>query len=86
MSEEKAVVKTGVCLWFDPQKGYGFIDQDDSEEDIFLHWSNLQVEGFKTVKPNQKVSYELGTNHRGQQAVNVVLHEVLEEAREQDNG
>lgn len=81
MSEEEKVVKTGtgIVIWFDSRKGIGFIDQDDSEEDLFLHYSNIQVDGFKTVKPNQKVSYEFGSNHRGQQAVNVVLHEVLED-------
>ena len=79
MVEENENVKTGVTIWFDARKGFGFIDQDSSEEDLFLHWSNIQVDGFKTVKPNQKVSYELGANHRGQQAVNVVLHEVLED-------
>ena len=78
MSEENVEQYQGVVAWFDPKKGYGFVTQDNSEEDIFLHWSNIDVEGFKTVKPNQRVTYELGKNHRGVQAVNVVLHEVLE--------
>ena len=85
MSEENKDVKTGVCVWFDAKKGFGFIAPDNNDEDIFLHWSNLEVEGFKTVKPNQKVSYELGKNHHGVQAVNVVVHEMAEE-NEVDHG
>jgi CspA family cold shock protein len=76
MSEERY---EGIVIWFDPSKGFGFVSQDDQEEDIFIHWSNIQVEGFKTVKPNQRVTYELGKNHRGVQAVNVVLGEILED-------
>jgi CspA family cold shock protein len=81
MSEEKY---EGTIIWFDSKKGFGFIDQDSSEEDLFLHWSNIQIEGFKTAKPNQRVSYELGQNHRGQQAINVVLHEVLEDTESKE--
>lgn len=82
MSDKNVKVKTGVVIWFDARKGFGFIDQDGSDEDIFLHWSNIQVDGFKTVKPNQKVTYELGENHRGAQAVNVVLHDIEEDNKE----
>lgn len=81
MSEEVKELG-GVVVWFCGKKGFGFINQDHSEEDLFLHWSNIDVEGFKTVKPNQRVTYELGKNHHGSQAVNVILHEVLEEAEE----
>lgn len=69
MSEEK--VMTGKVCWFDAKKGIGFISKDDGTGDLFVHWSNLVMEGFKTLKPSQIVSFELGTNHRGVQAVNV---------------
>ena len=82
MSNEENKVLGGLVIFFDPRKGYGFIKQDNSDEDMFLHWSNIQVDGFKTVKPNQRVTYELGKNHRGVQAVNVVPGEVLEEEKE----
>ena len=70
MSEEVKGYQ-GFVAWFDPKKGYGFVTPEDSEDDVFVHWSNLEVEGFKTLKPNQIVQYELGENHHGQQAVNV---------------
>jgi CspA family cold shock protein len=72
-------VLTGKVCWFDAKKGIGFITKDDGSGDLFVHWSNLQMEGFKTLKPNQVVSYELGQNHHGPQAVNV---KVLEDAQE----
>lgn len=74
MSDEK--VMTGKVCWFDAKKGIGFITKDDGSGDLFVHWSNLAMEGFKTLKPNQVVAYELGQNHRGVQAINV---KVLEE-------
>ena len=64
-------VLTGVVCWFDPKKGVGFITPDDGSKDQFVHYSNVQMEGFKTLKPGQKVSYSLGENHRGPQAVNI---------------
>ena len=68
-------VKLGVVSWFDPKKGYGFITPDDnSGVDVFVHFSDVNAEGFKTLYKDQKVSYEIGTNKRGQpKAVNVVL-------------
>ena len=77
MSEVK--VATGKCVWFDSRKGVGFISKDDGSGDLFVHWSNIAMEGFKTLKPNQPVSYELGENHKGVQAVNV---HILEEAQQ----
>lgn len=82
MSEEKKRYK-GVVLWFSERKGFGFIDQEHSDTDMFLHWSNIGVEGFKTVKPNQIVSYEIGTNHKGEQAVEV---EIIGELEPEDEG
>lgn len=67
-------VKNGVVVWFDPKKGYGFIGQENNEPDLFVHFSDVNSEGFKTLYKDQKVSYEIGTNKRGQpKAVNVVL-------------
>lgn len=65
----------GTVVWFDAKKGIGFIKPDEGEGDFFLHWSNIECEGFKTVKADDKVSFELGENHRGVQAVKVVLEE-----------
>jgi len=64
---------TGVVIWFNSSKGFGFIKQDGAEEDIFVHWSNIVADGYKTVKADQTVEYEIGENHKGQQAVSVVV-------------
>jgi len=66
-------LETGIVCWFDPKKGIGFITKDDGSGDLFVHWSNVDMEGFKTLKPGQKVSYGLGENHRGSQATNVIV-------------
>lgn len=66
-------VLTGVVVWFDARKGVGFIAPDDGSKDQFVHYTNIQMDGFKTLKPGQKVSYDVGTNHRGPQAINVVV-------------
>jgi len=78
MSEVK--VLTGKVVWFDSKKGLGFICKDDGSGDIFVHWSNIVAEGFKTLKPDQVVSYELGQNHKGLQATCVrILSEPAQE-------
>lgn len=64
---------TGKVIWFDSRKGIGFIERDNGEKDLFAHWTNIEMEGFKTLKPGQVVSFELGENHRGLQAVNIKI-------------
>lgn len=65
--------KYGRVVWFRDHKGYGFIRPEDSDDDIFFHWSYLKMEGYKTVKPNALVSFEVGTNHKGPMAVNILF-------------
>jgi len=72
----------GKVVWFSDAKGYGFIKpdgQDDDQGDIFFHWSYLQMHGFKTIKPETVVSFEVGDNHRGPMAVRVNIESVPEE-------
>ena len=59
---------TGVVIWFDPRKGYGFVSWEKDgvkQKDLFAHWSDIDMEGFKTLYKDQKVTFGLGTNHSG---------------------
>lgn len=62
----------GMVKWFDSAKGYGFIQYDGTEE-IFVHFTGIQSEGFKTLKENQMVKFEIKEGHRGLQATNVTV-------------
>lgn len=55
----------GKVIWFKPKPGFGFIDWE-GENDLFVHFSDIVSEGFKTLKKDQKVSFGLGENNRGQ--------------------
>jgi len=77
MSEER---KYGEVIWFSAKRGYGYLKQEDDETDMFVHWSNILCEGFRTLNKGQKVEYKVGENHRGPQAVEVVLLEEKTEA------
>ena len=61
----------GKVKWFNNQKGYGFIN-DESGKDIFVHFSGLVMEGFKTLEEGQLVEFELVDGAKGPQAINVV--------------
>ncbi|MEN3045203.1 MAG: cold-shock protein [Candidatus Hydrothermales bacterium] len=62
---------TGRVKWFDSKKGYGFIVPDDGSEELFVHYSDIEVEGFKTLKQGEAVSYEKVNSPKGPKAVKV---------------
>jgi CspA family cold shock protein len=59
---------TGTVKWFNDAKGYGFITPDDGSEDLFAHFSAIQMDGFKTLKEGQKVKFEVTQGPKGKQA------------------
>ncbi len=63
----------GQVKWFNEQKGYGFIQRDDSEKDVFVHYSAIQGNGFKTLKEGQKVRFEVEDSPKGGKAKNVEM-------------
>ena len=63
-------VMTGTVKWFNKKKGYGFI-LDGEGNDIFVHWSGIQMEGFKTIDEGEKVEFDLVEGEKGRQAINV---------------
>lgn len=62
----------GKVKWFDSKKGYGFILTDEGRE-IFVHYSGIVAEGFKALTEGQAVEFEIGSNEKGEQAVNVTV-------------
>ncbi|MBS3762441.1 MAG: cold shock domain-containing protein [Planctomycetes bacterium] len=61
----------GTVKWFDANKGFGFIELEGSEDDAFVHHSDIEMEGFATLEEGQKVSYEIKESEKGPRAVNV---------------
>ncbi|MBW3664416.1 MAG: cold-shock protein [Actinobacteria bacterium] len=61
----------GTVKWFNPDKGFGFIQPADGGEDLFVHFSAIQSEGYKTLDEGQKVSFEVGQGQKGPQATDV---------------
>jgi cold shock protein len=58
----------GTVKWFNDAKGFGFITPEGGGEDLFAHFSEIQASGFKTLKENQKVEFEIKTGPKGKQA------------------
>ena len=65
-------VKTGTVKWFNASQGYGFITPSDGDKDLFVHMSEIQMEGFKTLNEGQSVDYNEGTSEKGPCATNVI--------------
>ncbi|MFI6609961.1 cold-shock protein [Streptomyces sp. NPDC050507] len=59
---------TGTVKWFNSEKGYGFIAQDDGAADMYVHFSGIQATGNRTLEENERVEYEVGQGQRGPQA------------------
>lgn len=63
---------TGVVKWFNNAKGFGFIEPSEGGDDIFVHYSEIQNEGYKTLSRGQSVEYEVKEGPKGAQALNVM--------------
>ena len=61
----------GTVKWFSAEKGYGFITPDEGGKDVFVHYSAIQAEGYRTLNEGQKVEYEVVQGPKGPQAANV---------------
>jgi cold shock protein len=58
----------GTVKWFNAEKGYGFIAQDDGGADVFVHFSAIQADGYRSLDENQRVEFEVTQGQRGPQA------------------
>jgi CspA family cold shock protein len=62
----------GTVKWFNEEKGYGFITPTDGSKDLFVHYSNISGEGFKSLSEGQQVTFEAGEGRKGPEATNVM--------------
>jgi cold shock protein len=70
VGKEVGVVAQGTVKWFNNDKGYGFISQPDGE-DVFVHFSAIQIDGYKSLEEGQSVEFEVTQGPKGKQAANV---------------
>jgi CspA family cold shock protein len=62
---------TGVVKWFNNAKGYGFVTPDDGDQDVFVHFSAIDMEGYRTLKEGQRVEFEVEQGPKGLHAQNL---------------
>ena len=63
----------GTVKWFNAEKGYGFITDSENGQEVFVHFSGIVANGFKTLEEGQQVTFDLAEGQKGMQAVNVVV-------------
>jgi len=73
----------GKVRWFNNRKGYGFIGREDGGRDLFVHYTGIEKDGYKTLKPKQEVEFDITEGPKGEQAGNV---KVTKEAEEETEG
>ena len=61
---------TGKVKWFNAEKGFGFIEREDGD-DVFVHYSAIQVNGYRTLEEGQRVEFDVGPGRKGEEAQNV---------------
>jgi cold shock protein len=64
-------MKQGTVKWFNSEKGFGFIAPDDGSADVFVHYSEIQGNGYRSLDENQRVQFEVGQGAKGPQATGV---------------
>ena len=62
---------TGVVKWFNEAKGFGFVSNDDGSGDLFVHFSNIEGSGYKSLQEGDKVEFEVAPGRKGEEAQNV---------------
>ena len=66
------ILAEGIIKWFSDRKGFGFIEYEGGQQDVFVHYSSIAMDGFKTLNEGDKVSFDLEEGQRGPVAKNVV--------------
>jgi len=69
----------GIVKWFNNSKGYGFITEDEGEDDIFAHFSSVEMDGYKSLKRGQRVEFDIIDGPKGLQAQKIRSNEVDED-------
>lgn len=69
------MAEKGIIRWFNNKKGYGFIQKESDGKDIFVHYSAIVMDGYKTLKTNDKVSFDVVQGEKGPQAASVTVTE-----------
>jgi cold shock protein len=69
--ENQRMSKTGKIKWFNDAKGFGFVTPDDGSKDVFVHFSSIQGEGFKSLAEGDKIEFEVQESDKGPKAANV---------------
>ncbi len=69
--DKEVIILTGKVKWFNAEKGFGFIEREDGD-DVFVHFSAIQSDGFKTLEEGEEVDFEIVEGDRGPQAANVI--------------
>ena len=75
----------GKVKWFNNVKGYGFIQADEHKEDLFAHYSAIQMDGYRTLKAGQNVSFDLAEGPKGMHAINIKADESFGHPLESDS-